>query len=602
MHRIKTSASPISRVDTIAFLKQRNHFSVVRGRVHEAGAPMMRNALKLVCAALISVVVASAIVPQEPAIADAAKPSSGTYENTSPTITYAGDWVVSKDTSGDSGRNSSTTNDPNGSATFTFQGTGFDIIARKNPWLGIAAVSVDSAPSTTVDLYSKTSQFALTVLSARDLAPGTHTVVISRTGSKNPLSTTRQINLDAIRVVDSTPPARVAEVSAVARRDGATITWTRVADQDVVGYELWRRLSTGGGLQFVETAPAEASTFVDAGVAPGSTAEWTVLAVDSSGLKSPRSDFSSVQVPVVVDRTLTLADCPTPSVTVSDASQLRAAMRGVAPGGSIRLASGTYAGAFSLSVSARSDAPVWICGPRDAVIDNGDVGSGYGLHIYDSSYVNVVGFTVQNVRKGISVSSSSHVTISGTRVQNIGEEALHLRYGTTDSVLVKNSVSATGKTGPTYGEGVYIGTDPKNWCAFTSCQPDRSDRNIVADNTIWSTTAEPIEVKAGSAGGDVRGNVVNGAGTADSLAGIAIKGNDWVVEDNRVTGRATNAVIAQDSSAAGWGMRNTFSRNVIATGEGGVGVWVRAGLDNIVSCDNLNQTAGSVVTNVRCQR
>lgn len=553
------------------------------------------------CLAMLSAI---QVLPasSEPAAAAASAPASGTYENTSPLIRYAGNWVVSKDTSGDSGRNSSTTNDPDGSATFTFNGTGFDIVARKNPWLGIAAVSVDSASKGEIDHYSSTSQFGQTVLSVRNLTPGDHTVVITRTGTRNSSATTRQINLDAVRVVDSTAPSKVTELSATARPDGASLSWKRSDELDVTGYEIWRRLGSTGNLQYIESVPRDTTTFVDAGIAPGTAAQWTILAVDSSGLKSGRSSYASAIVPQFESPVLGVEDCPSATVSVSNAAELRAALKNSTAGTSIRLAPGMYAGAFSVSVQGKASAPLWICGPQSAVIDNGGPGAGYGIHIYDSSYVNVVGVSVQNVRKGISVSSSSHVIVSQTRVRNIGEEALHLRYGTTDSVLVDNRVSETGKTGPTFGEGVYVGTDPKNWCAFTGCEPDRSDRNLVIGNTISGTTAEPIEVKAGSSNGVVRGNTVDASGTSDPLAGIAIKGNDWVVEDNTVVGRRTSAIIAQDSSAAGWGMRNTLSRNVTATAAGGIGVWVRGGLDNIVSCDNVNQTSGSVVTNVRCQR
>ena len=40
---------------------------------------------------------------------------------------------------------------------------------------------------------------------------------------------------------------------------------------------------------------------------------------------------------------------------------------------------------------------------------------------------------------------------------------------------------------------------------ITDCEPDRSDRNVVAGNTISDTTAESIDIKEGTTGGTVVG-------------------------------------------------------------------------------------------------
>ncbi|MEH3088950.1 MAG: right-handed parallel beta-helix repeat-containing protein [Microbacterium arborescens] len=224
------------------------------------------------------------------------------------------------------------------------------------------------------------------------------------------------------------------------------------------------------------------------------------------------------------------------------------------------------------------------------------------MHIYDSASVRAVGFTVQNVRKGVSVSTGSDIVVSDLSVRNIGEEAIHLRYDTTDSVVSNNSISYTGLTGPLYGEGVYVGTDPKNWCKFTDCRPDRSDRNAVYGNTIWGTPVEGIEAKAGTSNGLIADNVVNGTSTRDQYSGISVKGNEWVIEDNRVTGVRTRAISVQDSSSEGWGYDSVLSRNTVSSDSDGVGIWATARLRNIVSCDNVNTTQGAALSNLACQK
>ena len=74
-----------------------------------------------------------------------------------------------------------------------------------------------------------------------------------------------------------------------------------------------------------------------------------------------------------------------------------------------------------------------------------------------------------------------------------------------------------------------------NWPQYSGGEPDRSDRNVVQHNTISATSSESIDIKEGTTGGLVIGNVMDGSGMtgADSL--VDVKGNDgrvvnWAIE------------------------------------------------------------------------
>ena len=164
--------------------------------------------------------------------------------------------------------------------------------------------------------------------------------------------------------------------------------------------------------------------------------------------------------------------------------------------------------------------------------------------------------TVRNSAKGITVIGSSAITVADTRVEDIGEEAIHLRSNTTDSTVIGNSIDNTGLMTQMYGEGVYIGTAKDNWCTYSNCEADRSDRNTVILNTISNTTAEPIEAKEGATNGLITRNSINGTGMtdhADSL--IAVQSNGWVVSKNSGTNSPLDGLQVWEHSA-GWGMNN----------------------------------------------
>ena len=155
--------------------------------------------------------------------------------------------------------------------------------------------------------------------------------------------------------------------------------------------------------------------------------------------------------------------CPAATVTVGDAVSLADALEAAAPGTVILLTPGTYFGKFVFRASGSEGRPIWLCGEKGAVIDGGGIDKGYGLHLDRSAWINVVGLTVSNAQKGIMVDGGKRVRIQDSTVRQVGDEGIHLRAGTVDSIIQRNTVSDTGKRREKFGEGIYIGTAESNW-------------------------------------------------------------------------------------------------------------------------------------------
>jgi hypothetical protein len=85
--------------------------------------------------------------------------------------------------------------------TIAFTGVSLDLIARKAPSYGRMRVTVDGGTSHTVDLYSSASAYKRLVWQSGFLAPGDHTVTITRLGTKNAYSSGYTIDLDAIDLI-----------------------------------------------------------------------------------------------------------------------------------------------------------------------------------------------------------------------------------------------------------------------------------------------------------------------------------------------------------------------------------------------------------------
>jgi hypothetical protein len=195
---------------------------------------------------------------------------------------------------------------------------------------------------------------------------------------------------------------------------------------------------------------------------------------------------------------------------------------------------------------------------------------------------------------------TTHTVIQGLTVHDIGDEAIHLRNFSTDNTVQYCTVYSTGLRREKFGEGVYLGTARSNWASYSGGQMDRSDRNLVRGNVI-KATAEAVDIKEGTTGGTIVGNIFDGSGLGGSKhndSWVDVKGNDYLIEHN--TGSNTNGDGFQTHEIVnGWGTGNTFRANIIDLGNsGGVGINDTVG-GNTIACDN-KVTGGSLTKKDGC--
>ena len=283
-------------------------------------------------------------------------------------------------------------------------------------------------------------------------------------------------------------------------------------------------------------------------------------------------------------------------VPVADANGLRTALADARPGDRIDLAAGVYSGQFSITRSGAAAQRIRLCGPRAAVLQHGDVATGRGLHLQGASHWDLSGFTVSTVKKGIVMDAGTHNVIDDVEVHSIGEEAIHLRSFSTDNIVSNSAIHHTGLTDHRFGEGVYVGSPATQWCTWSACGPDRTDRNVVRANRFSFTTAEPVDVKEGTQFGIVESNTFDGTGLL-ARSWVDVKGNNWLIRDNRGTLSPMHGFMTE-IAAPGWGTGNTFVGNVANVFGTGYGYSLRAG--NKLGCDNIENAAALGHSNVAC--
>ncbi len=595
--------------------------------------------IALVSASLLTATPAAATSPVGP----------GTYEETSSAIAYTGTWYTlnSGGASGGSLRYATGT----ASATLTFTGAEITWYTWNTASAGKVQVYVDGVLKKTVDNYSSRTATNIVGYSQSGLSAGTHTITIKSSGTANAASAGKITHLDSFVVgahpESASPPAPepptngsgvYEETSPEIEYTGA---WTSLNSSgssggairyssgisasasltftggDVTWY-TWQSASAGrvevwldGVLQTtVDNYSPTTKTMVRAFTAQDLTPGTHTITIKASGKANPASSSRLTHVDAFVvggpesgpleAPAVRASDCPAPTQVVSTSAELTTALASAGPGTVIHLAPGTYSRGFMLSASGTPDAPIWVCGPRSAVLEGVSTSSGTALRIENAAHVNVAGFTVTNALQGVMTKFSSHVSVSDLHVKDTGYEAIHLYAFTSDSYVLGNLIERPGAVDVAYGEGVYIGTSQRRWGEVTGGVPDASDRNVVAWNTIVDAGAEPIEAKEGTSDGLIRENSLLGNRSGSrSIAWVLVTGNDWSVIAN-------NGSRSIQHGYAGmvwgdWGKRNDFRENTGTVSASGFGVWIQqSASQSTAACDNWVSGAASGQTNVYC--
>jgi hypothetical protein len=189
--------------------------------------------------------------------------------------------------------------------------------------------------------------------------------------------------------------------------------------------------------------------------------------------------------------------------------------------------------------------------------------------------------------------------IQGITVTGVGDEAIHLRDNSTDNVVADNTISDTGLRRDKFGEGVYVGTAVSNWCSYTDCQPDRSDRNVVMGNTITGVSSEAVDIKEGTTGGVVAGNTFDGSGATGADSWVDVKGNSYLIADNIGT-NAEEDGFQTHQILPGWGDLNVFTGNDATVNGRGFAIASWPEESNVVRCDNTFSGAPEGLSNIPC--
>jgi hypothetical protein len=93
------------------------------------------------------------------------------------------------------------TDTANDSATITFTGTQIKFYIAQRNNRGIAAVSLDGGPETTVDEYAAQDAGDVLAYTSPVLTAGTHTFKVRNTGTHNANSTGTRVDIDRVDIL-----------------------------------------------------------------------------------------------------------------------------------------------------------------------------------------------------------------------------------------------------------------------------------------------------------------------------------------------------------------------------------------------------------------
>jgi hypothetical protein len=128
-----------------------------------------------------------------------AKPVIGVaIKENDPTVIYTGSWTSNINT-GNTDSRAVYSGVIGTSSTFSFTGTGVQLISKTSSGRGIAKITVDGIVYM-VDTYTPSTIFKNPIFTINGLSSGSHTIKIEVTGTKNPASTSNIVYIDGFIV------------------------------------------------------------------------------------------------------------------------------------------------------------------------------------------------------------------------------------------------------------------------------------------------------------------------------------------------------------------------------------------------------------------
>lgn len=366
-----------------------------------------------------------------------------------------------------------------------------------------------------------------------------------------------------------------------------------------------------------------------------------VSASNGSGESSSSAEVTATPVAAVSAQSPECQRWQTAALTrvnPTTSAALNAALASATPGTMIELSAGTIYTAsgnparFSIvGRNGTATSKIFLCGPRTAVLasvirsddaDDGGMSTNYGLWLNNSSHWVIDGFTVRTTNKGVILDGSSNNLVRYLSVNDLGEEGIHIRRSSKNNVVEHNLIENTGKRVPGFGEAIYIGTAAGNWVkVMGSSTADRSDNNTVRFNTSRSRS-EGVDVKEGTTGGLIEGNIIYGtflagSGQVSADSCMELKGSGYTIKSNICDTTLADGLQVKNQSGtcqtAGASCPDSGSNNILElnstnmktpTGGTATGYSINIGgsaVGNIVKCNNtLTNKATSFRSNKPC--
>lgn len=243
---------------------------------------------------------------------------------------------------------------------------------------------------------------------------------------------------------------------------------------------------------------------------------------------------------------------------------LQRALDIIKPGEVIELTRGDYYEDALTKTHGKSEAPIIVRGPKEAVIRgtdenerifqilhdyyildgftiNGHEGKGDSIENYRDKLIYVFG--TKAAYNGETKRGPKGVKIRNMELKNAGGECVRLRYFVTNAEIYNNKITNCGfydfhfNENGKNGEGIYIGTSSEQWedDKNPTDGPDKSDQNHIHHNYINTNGNECVEVKEGGERNIIEHNNCSG-GLDDDAAGLTSRGDNNIFRFNTVYG------------------------------------------------------------------
>lgn len=112
--------------------------------------------------------------------------------------------------------------------------------------------------------------------------------VVRTVVSRDPLVESAPSDEACVTVRDISPPAAPSGIAVLPRDEGIEVSWSPSLEEDLDRYRVYRAVA-GGARERLAEVPSTETAYLDRTLASGTTALYSVTAVDKAGNESPAS-------------------------------------------------------------------------------------------------------------------------------------------------------------------------------------------------------------------------------------------------------------------------------------------------------------------------